>query len=109
MGVWTLGWKIVRDRHDLNPDGISGQWRVSADPVTGLARKLVEESVEFMESRDPDELYDLRDVLMELIGLLDPEGQVDRAHEEKILRYGLFGRHVEWTPMPTGELGQRPV
>lgn len=97
-----MGWKIVRDGNEkwCREHGVSGTWRVAADPVRGLARKLTEEAAEFGEALDPAELYDLADVLGELIVLTDPDGDYRAAHGEKLAVFGGFREHVEWTPMP---------
>jgi predicted house-cleaning noncanonical NTP pyrophosphatase (MazG superfamily) len=97
-----MGWKIVRDGNEkwCRERGVSGTWRTAADPVRGLARKLIEEASEYGEALDPSELYDLQDVLDELIRLEDPDGRYLEAHQGKIAVHGTFREHVEWTPMP---------
>jgi predicted house-cleaning noncanonical NTP pyrophosphatase (MazG superfamily) len=96
-----MGWKIVRDRHrDVLEGQISGQWRVSPDPVSALVKKLGEEYGEFTENRDPGELYDLLDVLLELRYLLDVDQAVYALHREKQGRLGSFANHIEWHPNP---------
>jgi predicted house-cleaning noncanonical NTP pyrophosphatase (MazG superfamily) len=99
-----MGWKMVRDTHREVLEGqISGQWRTSPDPVSSLVKKLGEEYSELAENRDPAELYDIQDVLSELIYLLDPEDRAGEAHERKVMRLGRFDRHVEWHPNPNLE------
>ena len=97
-----MGWKVVRDNNPAicAQHGVSGSWRVSKDPIRGLTRKLFEEAAEFAEYFDPGELYDLRDVLNELIMLTDPDGVARAEHVKKIARNGLFATHLEWHPHP---------
>ena len=98
-----MGWKMVRDRnHEHLRAFISGTWRTSPDPAGALIKKLGEEYGEFAEHHDPAELYDLLDVINELIILLDPDAVDYRGHCEKVEKYGLFGEHQEWCPMPEG-------
>lgn len=105
-----MGWKIVRDRNEAwsRAHGVSGTWRTSTNPMRGLARKLVEESAEHFEQLDPAELYDLRDVLEEQIRLADPAGRHEEAHRDKIAKFGMFTKHVEWSPVP-GDTSQDPI
>ena len=100
-----MGWKIVRDRQPewCRTHGVSGKWRISPDPVRALTKKLFEEAAEWAEEHDADELYDLRDVLDELLYIRDPEGLAGRAHEKKIASLGLFSSHCEWHPEPERE------
>lgn len=95
-------WKIVRDFNKkwCQEHGVSGSWRTSPNPVRGLARKLIEESGEFGEELDPGELFDLRDVLNELIALCDPVRVYEDAHRDKTAVFGEFSDHMEWTPVP---------
>lgn len=99
-----MGYKIVRDRQQewAVKHGVSGRWRVAENPVRSLARKLIEESAEYMENHDPAELLDLYDVLSALIHLHDgPE--LDAAYERhalKVKQLGLFSDHIEWSPVP---------
>jgi predicted house-cleaning noncanonical NTP pyrophosphatase (MazG superfamily) len=96
-----MGWKMVRDLHQQVFEGkISGQWRTAADPVSSLVKKLGEEYSELAEDRNPEELYDIADVVTELIRLLDPEGKAARKHRRKVLHMGLFLDHAEWHPDP---------
>ena len=97
-----MGWKIVRDNDDVHSAamGVSGQWRVSATPVAGLTRKLFEEAGEFSENGNPAELYDLLDVVDELIRRLDPAGKIAHHHEQKAETRGTFTRGLEWSPVP---------
>lgn len=97
-----MGWKIVRDGNEkwCREHGVSGTWRTAPDPVRGLARKLIEEACEYNEALDPAELYDLRDVLDELIALCDPVRVHEDAHRDKTAVFGEFRDHIEWTPMP---------
>lgn len=102
-----MGYKIVRDfqREFCEKNGISGSWRVSEHPVNGLTKKLFEEAGEFAEHHDPSELYDLRDVLNELIYLTDPLHEHREAHADKVNRMGKFTRHLEWSPNPHEQMG----
>ena len=99
-----MGWKIVRDNDEqvCRQMGISGQWREATPDrvIPGLARKLLEEAGEFMEHGDAGEVYDLRDVVGELVRLVDPDGEALSRHAEKVDRRGQFHRHIEWTPVP---------
>ena len=109
-----MGWKIVRDNQPgiCRENGVSGSWRESPDPVRGLTRKLFEEAAEFAEYFDPGELYDLRDVLNELLVLTDPQGVHGDAHVKKVARSGLFASHLEWHPHPgrdDGSTGHHPA
>jgi len=100
-----VGWKIVRDKQDFwsQAHGVSGQWRSSDDPIGGLAKKLFEEAAEFIEEFDPGELYDLRDVVDELISRLDAAGEHAADHEVKTARLGTFTRCIEWSPVPRSQ------
>ena len=96
-----MGWKIVRDRQQEKLEGhINGQWRISPDPVSALTKKLGEEYGEFAENRDPEELYDLIDVIHELLNLLDEEGAAEHEHSIKTSHAGFFHNHLEWHPNP---------
>jgi predicted house-cleaning noncanonical NTP pyrophosphatase (MazG superfamily) len=102
-----MGWKIVRNGNEAwsRDHGVSGQWRVSADPVAALTKKLFEEAGEYTEHGSPDELYDLLDVVEELIRLKDPDGRALSRHTAKTRLQGEFSEHVEWNPVPSfGEL-----
>jgi hypothetical protein len=106
-----MGFKMVRDRQ---PDwcrlhGLSGQWRSSPDPVGSLAQKLGEEYGEFVgeqhvhgDGAGAGELYDLRDALDRLIGLVDPDGAAAGAHRAKVAELGEFDFLIEWSPVPEG-------
>ena len=92
---------MVRDRHKEQLEGhISGEWRTAPDPVSSLTAKLGEEYGEFAEDRDPAELYDLLDVIMELRAVLDPLRGYRDAHLRKKERLGSFSSHLEWNPLP---------
>lgn len=97
-----MGWKIVRDNDEAvcRGMGISGQWRPSKDPIAGLTKKLPEEAAEFTEALDPDELYDLLDVLNELLNRLDPNGDYFVLHQDKVAVRGEFTKAIEWCPVP---------
>jgi predicted house-cleaning noncanonical NTP pyrophosphatase (MazG superfamily) len=97
-----VGWKIVRDENEswCKAHDVSGQWRKAELPEYGLARKLIEESAEYMESMQTDELYDVLDVVTELIKLTDSDGKAARRHEEKVKLHGRFSQHIEWCPVP---------
>jgi predicted house-cleaning noncanonical NTP pyrophosphatase (MazG superfamily) len=79
-----MGWKIVRDLNEkwCRANGVSGQWRVSPDPVSALVRKVGEEYLEYIQHFDPAELFDLRDVLHTLHALTDPAGSPGREFAE---------------------------
>lgn len=100
-----MGWKMVRDRAEeaARPEGVSGIWREedrSEEVIRALGRKLIEESSEFIENYDPEELYDLQDVLQELIWLLDAHGKAGAKHDRKVRQQGRFRNHVMWSPNP---------
>lgn len=97
-----MGWKIVRDNDpEVCPKiGVSGQWRPSNDPIGGLTKKLFEEAAEFAEARDPRELYDLRDVVDELLNRLDPRHDALSDHAYKLAVRGKFTKAIEWCPVP---------
>ena len=99
-----MGWKLVRDKNEewCRVHGVSGQWRVSPHPAAALRRKVFEEALEYGESDDPAELYDVLDALRVLIGLKDPDGVFARAHEVKVAELGGFGGFIEWMPLPAG-------
>lgn len=100
-GERVVGYKMVRDLHKKKLESvISGSWRTAPDPVSSLIKKLGEEYSELCEDRDPGELYDIMDVVQELIVLLDGGGACRKAHVQKVLRLGLFGDHLEWHPNP---------
>lgn len=96
-----MGYKMVRDLHQkVLGDQISGVWRTSPDPVSSLVKKLGEEYSELCEDRDPAELFDILDVLAELMVLLDPDGAAALKHDLKAERMGRFADHLEWHPNP---------
>ena len=100
-----MGWKLVRDRNQEHLEGrVSGQWRVNPDRIGPLVRKLGEEYGEFTEARDPAELYDLLDVVEELIVQLDRDGQHEERHAAKVKLMGGFTRSLEWHPNPDLDL-----
>jgi len=104
-----MGWKLVRNSNQKHlQEFISGEWRVSPDPIGALVKKLGEEYGEFAEDRDPGELYDVLDVLKELVHLLDEHGEASRVHERKLARMGDFSDHIEWHPNPHVELRLPP-
>lgn len=95
-----MSFKLVRNNHrEILHDRLSGQWRISPDPVGALVRKIGEEYGEFSEDRDPSEIYDLYDVLDELSALLDPDGKAAERHQVKLDKMGDFSDHLEWTPL----------
>lgn len=83
---------------------MSGSWRIAKNPVASLTRKIFEEAGEFSEDHDPAELYDLLDVVHELLHLTDPDGVHEMKHTEKVKRLGRFSNYLEWSPVPN-ELG----
>jgi predicted house-cleaning noncanonical NTP pyrophosphatase (MazG superfamily) len=97
-----MGWKIVRDNNEefCHEHGISGQWRRSKDPIAALSKKILEEAGEFVEFHDPEELYDIRDVVNELLIRLDPSGMAGVRHGSKVDANGMFTRCIEWSPRP---------
>ena len=97
-----MGWKIVRDNNQAwaQKHGVSGQWRPSPDPVKALLKKIFEEAGEYAESLDPEELYDLRDVIDRLASIVDPNGTAWKKHIEKAVLLGMFNDLTEWTPVP---------
>lgn len=100
-----MGYKMVRDNHQkILAEHISGEWRTAPDPVSSLVKKLGEEYSELAEDRNPAELYDIEDVLDELMVLLDPHGEAARKHDIKAARMGRFGSHLEWHPNPNLDL-----
>ena len=105
-----MGWKLVRDGNEAwcRANGVSGQWRVSPDPLRALARKLGEEALEYAESLDPAELYDLFDVLAAAMTRADPDGRAAAAHWAKTQEFGTFGACTEWTPVPPGSSDWAP-
>lgn len=99
-----MGFKMVRDGQPefSREHGVSGTWRESPDPIASLRKKLGEELGEYCEDHDPGELYDLLDVLDELICLSDPDGSHAMKHAAKSNAMGFFAMHVEWSPVPGG-------
>lgn len=97
-----MGWKIVRDNQEFwsKAHGVSGQWQKSKNPISGLTKKIFEEAGEFGEELDPGELYDLRDVVDELISRLDATGVYAADHEVKTAQLGTFRKCIEWSPVP---------
>ena len=96
-----MGWKIVRDNDEAAclGLGVSGQWRPAAEPVRGLTRKLFEEAAEFAEHGDPEELYDLMDVIEELVSRVGT-AEALAAHARKVAWRGGFTKCIEWSPVP---------
>ncbi len=100
-----MGFKLVRSKL---PDwaathGVSGTYRASPDPVAALKKKMLEEFGEYIESNNPSELYDLLDIVDELIRLTSNDA-IARLHEEKVIRLGHYRDHIEWSPVPFEEL-----
>jgi len=97
-----MGWKIVRDRQPgyCLKNGVSGQWRISPDPVAALGKKIGEEYGEYVGEGSTDELYDLRDVIDRLIKLVDPDGLGGKIHADKVAELGGFEDLTEWCPVP---------
>ena len=102
-----MSWKIVRDNTEAvaSAQGVSGRWRKSKTPISGLQRKLLEEAGEYMEQLDATELYDLLDVVYALIGLVDPDGDAAARHADKVAIMGTFSQCIEWTPVPENDKG----
>ena len=104
-----MGWKLVRDGNEAwcHANGVSGTWR-KADPKelkTALARKLIEEAIEYAEDNDISELFDVRDVLDALFAML-PAGalhEANIAHERKVADYGYFSDGIMWCPVPNAQ------
>jgi len=65
------------------------------------AWEIGEEYLAYLQDRDPSSLRDLLGMVESLIPRADPDGAFGRAHAEKVAEMGMFGRLVEWTPMPT--------
>lgn len=97
-----MGWKMVRDRHRdyASRWELSGKWRISPDPAGSLLRKLAEELGEYAADRDPAELYDMAEVLRELIAVTDPDGLLAHPAAAKTARLGGFAAHLEWSAFP---------
>lgn len=98
-----MGWKMVRDYNEVwaTKHAVSGTWRQAdaKEAVKALARKLYEESGEYLENHDPGELLDLKDALDELLPMvITPEAA--SAHIAKAREMGGFRNHVMWTPVP---------
>lgn len=93
-----MRWKLVRDRNQeyCQPRGVTGKWRTSPDPVGALTAKLGEEYGEFTADRDPAELFDVLDVVRELIFILDPLHEARERHQAKVALMGKFSKHLEW-------------
>lgn len=100
-----MGFKIVRDgqREYCEARGVSGTWRTSPDPVSALTKKIGEEYGEFVENRDPEELYDLLDVIGRLLELVDPKLDAFNKHYDKVALVGKFRDLIEWHPHPSLE------
>lgn len=97
-----MGWKPVRDRNQevVTKWGVVGSWE-KVDDITwikALGRKLVEEATEFTENYDPDELWDLYDVLEELIRL--HPSICDGRRTTKMQEMGGFRDRIMYTPVP---------
>lgn len=103
-----MGSKIVRDNVAdwAKEHGVSGVWRVSEDPIKSLRKKLGEELGEYIEDWNPGELFDLRDVIAELIYLEDPLHDYRESHLRKVQRLGKFAKHIEWSPVPEEHEGK---
>jgi len=102
-----MGEKMVRDKNEAfcRAHGVSGTWRTAGrgEAIRALGRKLTEEALEFLENEDPAELFDVGDVLDELLRLTSPGPGLVAAHNAKVAEHGRFRQHVMWSPMP-GEL-----
>lgn len=56
----------------------------------------------YAEFRDPAELYDLLDMVLRLLDLVDPVAHSAWAHRRKVAQMGGFENLVEWCPVPEG-------
>jgi predicted house-cleaning noncanonical NTP pyrophosphatase (MazG superfamily) len=99
-----MGWKIVRDKNQewSQAHGVSGQWRTCETPIYSLQKKLLEELGEYIESGNPDELYDIGDVLNRILKMEDPDREAEKIHIQKIAALGNFENLIEWSPLPSG-------
>lgn len=99
-----MGWKIVRDNDSTVAPamGVSGVWREAAPErvIPGLTRKLFEEASDFAEAGDAEELYDLLDVIRELLLVIDQDSDAYYRHMLKVEKRGGFSKHIEWSPVP---------
>lgn len=98
-----MGWKIVRDGNEAwcRKHGVSGQWRKSPDPESALLKKIFEEAGEYVENRDPEELYDLLEVVHRLLAIVDRTFVAAGRHSKKVALMGKFTELIEWTPVPS--------
>lgn len=105
-----MGFKIVRDRQRewAQKHGVSGRWRNAEDPINSLSRKLIEEAIEFHEDFDPAELFDVMDVLYELMNLHPGPAMATayQSHQKKVSELGGFRDAIEWSPVPQESASQ---
>lgn len=97
--------KLVRDNTEnvARSAGVSGRWYKATpeEAINALGTKLVEEALEYLLSRDLLELWDLRDVLVELMERLGAmERNVVAYHLAKVSKFGMFKDNVMWNPIP---------
>ena len=101
-----MGWKAVRDRNQevVSEWGVTGSWeQVSVTTwIQALARKLIEESSEYMETFNPGELWDIYDVLEELIRLHPSIS--DGRRQKKVDQMGVFRDRIMYTPVPNATI-----
>ena len=99
-----MGAKLVRDRTEqhVRPMGVSGHWYKAArkELLPALKRKLIEEALEFAESGEPIELWDVLDVVEAIFALIDPCQESMAAYDEKVARFGAFDKGIMWNPVP---------
>jgi predicted house-cleaning noncanonical NTP pyrophosphatase (MazG superfamily) len=99
-----MGAKLVRDRNEATSRklGVSGHWYVATpeEALAALRRKLAEEVFEFLENDNVAELWDVSDVVEELLRRLDPTYASLNAHTDKIAQQGHFHLGIMWNPVP---------
>src|SRR6516165_4997408 len=97
-----MRWKAVRDNNQevVTAWGVTGSWeRVDElQWIMALSRKLTEEVAEYNEHHNPSELWDIYDVLEELIHLHPSIS--DGRRQKKITRMGGFRNQIMYTPVP---------
>lgn len=104
-----MGWKLVRDGNEAwcRATGVSGTWRKAGPEElrTALARKLIEEAIEYAEAYDIAELFDVRDVLDALFATLpaDTRRRARMTHERKAADHGYFSNRIMWCPVPNAD------
>lgn len=98
-----MTWRIVRDKNEplAAERQVSGTWRHAPheEAVTALGTKLAQDATDFLTSRDPAVLLDMRDALDEVLRMvMTPEAAA--RHVVTTGQHGGYHDHLLWNPEP---------